>query len=165
MLVLLFLGIVDFGMNWSAQIQTMHAAREVARAASVARVGHNTACSTEGIAAATALHEAICLAKNTTGLEHSRVRVKIAYMGGNGKTTADISETISSPNSIMVCIMVGAKSVTGVFSSLFDGKAFTSRSVSKTAKPFGGSYIPIGSETPLVGQTWDFCSADDPSGG
>lgn len=164
-LVMLFLGIVDFGMNFSARIQTAHAAREVARAASVARVGHSTTCATVGIAPSTALHEAICLAKNTTGLDPSRVRVRIAYMDGDGKTTTDLSNTTTSPNSIMVCVMTAAQSVTGVYSQLFDTKAFMSRAVAKTAKPYGGAYIPIGSEDPLVGKTWSFCAADDPAGG
>ena len=157
--VLFVFGILEFGINWNHRIQTAHAAREVARSASVARMGDDSSCATPGIASPPLLlHQTICLAKRKSGMDYADVRVKLIYMGPGGRRASDIANT---KNSVMVCLMSRASSATLLLSPIFDGKFFNMKSVTKTAKPFGGLPVAEGEETPLTGASWSFCVADE----
>lgn len=156
------LGIVDAGINFGNKVQTAHAAREGSRAGMVNRVGDVTGCWMDPDGALQASTKAlVCLTKARTHMEPERVRVKAFYMGPNGKATANVN---NPSNSIVVCVMSEAYSATGMFGWAFGGRAHTARSVTKTAKPFGGRYTAPGGELPLSGHDWNWCAADDPVG-
>ncbi len=161
-LVMLMLGIVDAGINFGNKVQTSHAAREGARAGMVNRVGSVTGCWMDPDGTLQPSTRAlVCLTKARTHMDPERVRVKAFYMGPNGKATT----TVSNPsNSIVVCVMSEAYSVTGMFNWALGGRAHTSRAVTKTAKPYGGQYTAPGGELPLPGHDWSWCAPDDPVG-
>lgn len=161
-LVLLMCAIIDFGINYANRTQTIHAAREGARAAMVNRVGTVTGCfiDTTGPMDNTT-RAAICLTKARTQMDPNRVRVRIFYMGPNGKLTTNIS---NSGNSIVVCTMSSMRSITGLLGPVLNSRVTQSSSVVKTARPVGGVYVQAGAENPLTGANWNWCQADDPVG-
>lgn len=161
-LIVLMLGIVDVGINFGNKVQTSHAAREASRAGMVNRVGSVTGCYIDPSGALDASTKAlICLTKARTHMDPEKVRVTAFYMGPNGKRSTNVN---NPSNSIVVCVMGQAYSVSGMFNIFFDDKAHTARSVAKTAKPFGGQYTAPGGEEPLPGHDWNWCTADDPVG-
>lgn len=160
--VMFLFGILDFGINWQHRLQSTHAAREVSRAASVARMGEVTTCPVVGITSPhPLLHQAICLAQKKSGVDAADVRVKVLYMGPNGRQSTNLANT---RNSVVVCIMVRARSATLLMTPFFSGRFYTDRSVTKTAKPSGGVPVPEGQETAFPGANWNFCRPDDPVG-
>lgn len=155
---LLLFGAIDFGINWQSRIQTAHAARELARSASVARMGEDTSCSPVGLTPSSELlRETVCLARSKVGRGADDVRVKVIYMGPLGRRATDVA---NSRNSVVVCVMTRARSATLITAPFFDGRFYESRAVTKTAKPYGGAPVPEGEETPLPGASWTFCRTD-----
>ena len=178
-LMLLMLGIIDFGVNYSARVQTTNATRQASRVGSVGQPGTNSSCTLDPAAPlGTATKQLICLAKARTGVPASDVRVKVFYMDGLGRYTDDFSDPARLQNkySIVVCVSTASRSVTGMLSSFFNGKFNHSRAVTKTGatpswtlvngqKAF--NYIAPGAETPMtrngVTDSWSWCTSDDPS--
>jgi len=174
-LFLLMMGVVDFGVNYGNKVETTHAAREGARAGSVGRVGTDGGCNIAGTPATTEARQLVCLTKSRTHMDADDVRVRIAYMDGNGAYTNDFSETARQSNrySIMVCIASKAYSLSGLLSPVFNGRFHHARAVIKTGTtPWsaiaanGGtvySYVPQFAEAPFAGDNWSWCASDDPS--
>lgn len=178
-LILLMMGVIDFGLNYSNKVQTTHAAREGARAGSVGRVGTDNSCFTAGIPTDLRTGKLICLIKSRTHMAPADVRVRISYMDANGAYTNDFSETARQQNkySIMVCISTRAYSLSGLLAPVFRGRHHHSRAVIKTgATPWsevaanGGTvyaYVSPFTEAPFVDGTvtdsWAWCTSDDPS--
>jgi hypothetical protein len=170
-LLLLMLGIIDFGVNFGNKVETTHAAREGARAGSVNRVGTDDTCPMNPSGAlAVDTRRLICLTKARTHMDPTAVAVKVMYMGRNGKLTTDFSPgtTAANPYSLVVCVSAKAYSLTGMLSGVLDGRFHHIRSVVKTGKPASGAFVPPGQERPLrsgaVTDSWAWCSADDPVG-
>ena len=169
-LILLMMGIVDFGLNYSNKVQLGNAARAAARAASVANVGNTTDCPINVPGGLTLPTKAlICSAKARTHADATKVAVKVLYMGAHGMETTNIpwSKDVN-PYSIVVCMSVATYSVTGMLSPFFNGHFQHARAVIKTASPegHGGAFIPPGQESPLSSggsaDNWAWCTADAP---
>ena len=199
LLILLMMGVVDFGVNYGNKVQSTHAAREGARSGSVGKVvppsgfaigDTGTKCRLFGFAldaaintggAITALEtdtskNLACLTKYRTKINQNEVRVKVAYMDGNGLRTTDFTHATRQSNkySIIVCVSTRVYSLTGILSAAFSGKFHHARSVIKTGSTStytttaaGVAYIyPLPfSETPMTGDSWSWCTADDPTNG
>ena len=171
-LILVMMGIVDFGLNYSNKVQLADAARAAARAGSIANVGSDTTCP---LRTATALSPAtralMCNAKARARTDPTRLAVKILYMGAHGRETTSIADRdAGNPSSLVVCMSVSTYSITGLLSPLFNGHFQHSRAVIKTGHPesHGGAFVAPGQETPMTAggatDSWAFCKADDPTG-
>lgn len=177
-LVLLMLGVVDLGLNFSNKVGTTNAAREAARQGSVGRVGVDDSCRIDGSPADTRTRRLVCAAKARTAMPADDVRVRISYMGGDGADTDDFSDAalVSNRYSMMVCLSTRARSVSGMLTPFLDGRFHHSRAVIKTAatpwsKIVGGrtvyTYPAPFEERPFDGpdgtDTWSWCRSDDPA--
>lgn len=174
-LILLMMGVIDFGVNYGNKVETTHAAREGARAGSVGRVGVDASCAVGSIPSSTETRRLVCLTKSRTHMDPDDVRVRISYMDGSGAYTNDFSEATRQSNrySIMVCVSTKAYSLSGILSPIFNGRFHHSRAVIKTGTtPWstiasnGGtvySYVPQFAEAPFTGDSWAWCKSDDPS--
>jgi len=171
LLMLLLMGIIDFGVNFGNRVETTHAAREGARAGSVNRVGTVDTCPiVPSGTLAVETRRLICLTKARTHMDPNAVAVKIMYMGRNAKLTTDFSAATAATNpySLVVCVSSKAYSLTGMLSGVLDGRFHHMRSVVKTGKPASGVFVPAGQEQPMtsggVTDSWSWCTADDPVG-
>lgn len=174
-LVLLMMGVIDFGVNYGNKVQSTHAAREGARAGSVGRVGTDADCDIYGTTVSIEVTRLVCLTKARTHMDDRNVRVRIAYMDGSGRYTNDFSDATRLANkySIMVCVASRAYSLSGMLTPIFDGKFHHARAVIKTGTtpwatdvPGVGtvySYVPQFAETPMTGDSWSWCTSDDPT--
>lgn len=179
-LILLMMGVIDFGVNYGNKVQTTHAAREGARAGSVGRVGTDGSCWIDGAPTGFKSRELVCLTKARTHMDPENVRVRISYMDGSGAYTNDFSEATRQQNkySIMVCVSTRAYSLSGLLGPIFNGKYHHSRAVIKTgttpfpqastANPAVTIYQYVGqfSETPFSSSSgnddWSWCRSDNP---
>jgi hypothetical protein len=170
LLIVIMLAVIDFGLEYGNKVAVADSARRASRVASVARVGSDSSCSVNGSAPDPQTHKLVCLAKRRTRMSDDRVAVKVLYMGANGKQTTNFSAAKMTENkySVVVCVSASARSISGLLRPVFDGRFHHSRSVTKTAKPFTGTFPPPWEETPLtsgsVTDTWSWCEADDPVG-
>ena len=166
--MLLMLAIVDMGVNFGDKVETEHAAREAARAGSVAKTGGNSSCSlTPNGTLPVLTRQLFCMAKARTHMNPANVRVKIFYEGVNGKVTTNYQPATAgaaSTATIVVCVQSRADSVSGMLSPILDDKVHESRSLVKTGVPSGGTYPATGEEHPFSGHDWSFCVPEDPNG-
>jgi len=174
-LFLLMMGVVDFGVNYGNKVETSHAAREGARAGSVGRVGTDTSCYVARTPPSTEARQLACLVKARTHMDSEDVRVRFTYMDGDGRYTNDFSEAKRQANrySIMVCVSTRAFSLSGLLAPVFNGKFHHSRAVIKTGTtPWSNvaasgatvySYVPQYAETTFAGDSWSWCTSDDPA--
>jgi TadE-like protein len=177
-LILLMMGVIDFGVNYGNKVQTSHAAREGARAGSVGRVGTDGSCFIAGTPIDVHTRELICLTKARTHMDPQDVRVRISYMDGDGAYTNDFAEAVRQQNrySMMVCVSTKAYSLSGLLAPIFDGKYHHARAVIKTGTtPWSTtaasgatvySYVGQFAETPFANgaavDSWSWCRSDDP---
>ncbi len=169
-LILIMLAVIDFGVEYGNKVSVADAARRASRVASVTRVGTDSSCTINGGAPDPETAKLVCLTKAKTHMSDERVAVKIFYMGPNGKKTTNFAAATMLENrySVAVCVSATARSTSGFLNPVFDGRFHHSRSVTKTAKPSTGTFVPPFEETPLTnGSTtddWSWCTADDPAG-
>ena len=175
-LILLMMGVIDFGVNYGNKVQTSHAAREGARAGSVGNIGVDSSCNMIGTPSSLLTRQLICLTKTRAHMDATDVRVRITYMDADGRYTTDFSDATRRLNqySIMVCVSSRAYSLSGMLTPYFNGKFHHSRAVIKTAlTPWSTnivglgtvySFVPPYTEPPFTGDSWRWCRSDDPSG-
>ena len=140
-LVLLLFGIVEYGLGFNNLNNLRHGTREGARQAVVAVVDADSTCPLTGATANTTTHELVCLVKDRIGLDAERVRVKVAF-----PTTNEEGE------SILICSQYPLDSVTGIFSTLLDGRAMTTE-VRMRIESLEEDFEAV-AETPLTDWSW-----------
>ena len=139
----------------------------------------------------TASQNLACFTKYRAHVLDADIRVKALYMDDNGLRTIDFTHATRLLNkySIIVCTSTRAYSLTGLLNSVFKGKFLHSREVIKTGATStytqydgtaDGVIVTAGTtatsavaymytlpfeETPLTGDSWAFCKADDPTNG
>jgi hypothetical protein len=96
------------------------------------------------------------------------VRVKVFYETTAGAPLSDYqpTEAHQATDAIMVlCTMSPENSATGLLTAVFHHRVHTARYTAHLGVPARGSgdqYAPAASERPLDGQSWSFCTPDDP---
>ena len=149
-LFLLVFGIIDFGFVFNDTVSVRHGAREAARSGVVGTFGSNTTCTNVGASGANASTKAlICTAKDRTGLDHNKTRVKIA-LGTGGYAAGE---------PLVVCIQYQLTSVSGVFSTLLTNKVFDTEVQMRIEELETSPPLTAAEETSLAGGSWAFCAA------
>lgn len=156
--LLLMLSLIDFGYIYSGRIQTRNGTREAARTAAVGKVGNAEVCD---INAATPLgiqnKRLICLTKERLGAPVANSRVHVILIDPTYVPTTNVWDP---QNSLVVCTMSKAVSVTGIIEPFLGNAVHRNRTVIQLEKLTAYQPIATGGESPLPSQTWDWCGED-----
>jgi Flp pilus assembly protein TadG len=155
-LLILVVGIIDFGLVFSDVIGVRQGARDGGRQASVGQFGSDTSCQL--FLSGPISNEAkalMCLTKAQDDAPDHRTRVRIFV--GDGSTGP--AYAVGKP--IAICEQYLMKSITGVMPALTNpvhDRVFTTRTVFRieTVRPgfAPGTGTVVASEDPLPGHTW-----------
>lgn len=144
LILLLLLGMVDFGVRLADRHSLEDGIRDAARQAAVGDLGGDTGCALVGPGTPnSATRELVCLAKDRIGLPESDVRVRIAF-GAGGRVEGE---------PILVCAQYPADSVSGLLPQ-FGSDQLSARSVMRLE---ADSTVAAYAETSLAGG-WPGCS-------
>jgi Flp pilus assembly protein TadG len=175
-LVVLLLGIIDFGWAFNDYISLRQGTREAARQAVVNTTPQPTSgswsCNTTGLpagvqAGATGangdIYDLICYAKSRIGLSpDSSVRVSLYWDPGVAGTTPPYAanSNVTSIDSIVICTQYPLNSITGIFSPILNGTVITSKTeirIEQTSANISTASPALQDpmqETPLPGSSW-----------
>jgi Flp pilus assembly protein TadG len=162
-LFLLIFGLIDFGLIFNDYLQVRNGVQSAARLGAVAGFGNST-CTPSPDPSSTETHKLMCLTKDRVGLNAANTRTKVVLDAG----------VYADGNELVVCAMYPVSSRTKLLSPVLNGKVITTRVAMRieqtsfelkglTAIPSPQSTPPVGDiasaeETPLSGQTWNFCT-------
>ncbi|QXC59378.1 pilus assembly protein [Aquihabitans sp. G128] len=156
-LVVLLLGIVDFGINLSNQISLRQGAREGARQGVVANFGTTTSCgATFTTPGSTNMQKLICLTKARSDLTATNVSVAIRFDPGSSSYPAGTS-TPPVGNGLLVCTAAPLQSLSKLFSPALDGKYFKTKTVMRIEKASGVAESQANEADP-TGANWSWCT-------
>lgn len=138
--VLLLMGIIDFANAYNDSNAVRQGVREGARQMVVGD------WSISGCTSGTSSQRVACLTKDRIGLDAADVRVMVKLEG-----------TYDQGQQATVCAMHEVRSITGMLSSVLDGRVTTSRITMRLEDLEPDSPITTYAETALPGQTWSWC--------
>ena len=162
-LVLVVMGIVDYGVMFSEKISLRNGVRESDWNASCAIYGSEVPCTLtfDGAEPNDTTKRALCLAKYRSELPHEPMRLKLLFVDLDNPGSASSYDV---GQGLMVCAMRPARSATKFYAPLFDGKVqqtrLTSVIIATSTEPLQET-----EEAPIVGQDWSWCdpTKDPPS--
>ena len=153
-LLILIVGIIDFGFLFNDVISVRQGARDGGRQAAVGKFGSDSSCPLYGATGFPAARELMCLTKDRDNVSDEKTRVRIIVGDGSSTTAYRVG------NPIAICVQFQMRSVTGVMPVL-KGRVFTTRTVFRIDTVSGvplvtesGSGIELASEDPLPNSTW-----------
>lgn len=166
-LALLVFGLIDFGLIFNDLLELRQGVRDGARQAAVANFGDSDTCPGSTIAggqpASVQARKLICRTRASIALDTDDMRVKVCLRDQATLTTCSTStgDYTSADNMIVVCAMYPMHSTTG-FVPFLSGRVITDRvaiRVEQTGQELTGTPDDLKTvqETPLAGQSWDFC--------
>ncbi len=166
-LLLIVLGLIDFGSIYSNAIGVRQGVSDTARQAAVGQFGTNSTCTLSGAAAfPVGVKQLMCLAHSSDGIggdNSTRISVIVGDSGANPATN-----TYQAGTPVTICEQYALSSVTGIFSRLLSGHVLTSITAERietanTTNPLStGTTKTQYSENALGGGSWSFCSAPAP---
>lgn len=153
-LLILIVGIIDFGFLFNDVISVRQGARDGGRQAAVGKFGSDASCplflSTPASPEAMKL---MCLTKDRDNVNDDRTRVRL--MVGDGSPPHEPAYAVGKP--IAICVQYEMRSLTRVLPVL-SGRVFTTRTVFRVetvAPGFApGPGTVVISEDPLPGESW-----------
>lgn len=154
LLVLLLLGIVDFGINLSNQIALRQGVREAARQGVVGNFGEG-GCGTSATGSDD-LKRLVCLTKDRSDLTGTDVAVAIfeepaVVPAGSGGPPPDLS--------LVVCGVAPLQSLSKMFAPVLDGRYLRTRTVMRLEQPLDQTAGPNRAvETDPTGEGWAWCA-------
>ena len=155
-LVMLIMGIVDFGVMFSESISLRGGIREADWNASRGILGSADGCALTfaGTAPPAPTQRVMCLAKDRSELVETDLRVKVRLVN---LASAGTPGTHAVGQGLMVCAMRSARSTTRFFSPLLDGRIQRARLTNVIIAVDATNSIVDGEEQPLPGENWNWC--------
>jgi len=150
-LMLILVGILEFGSIYSNIISMRQGVREAGRQGSVARFGSDSSCLEPGATGSTNMKQLMCLAKDQSGVQDGvKVRVKFA----NEDLTP--GGTYAVGDALVVCAAYPLTSLTGLFQPFLGGRVAKTRAAFRIEKADAAG-ATAGGEADPSGQNWDWC--------
>jgi Flp pilus assembly protein TadG len=153
-LLILIVGIIDFGFLFNDVISVRQGARDGGRQASVGSFGSDSSCPLYGASALPGAKALMCLTKDRDNVADEKTRVRIIVGDGSSTTAYKVG------NPITICVQYQMRSLTGVLPVL-NGRVFTTRTVFRIETVSGlplvlesGSGIEVASEESLPARSW-----------
>lgn len=155
-LLVLVLGIIDFGMVFSDSISMRGGVREASWNASRGILGSADGCplTFAGTAPTAATQRVMCLAKDRSELPAAGMRVKVRLVDLSNPANPGIAAV---GQGLMVCTMRYAHSTTGFFSMLLDDRLQRARLTNVIIASDAGNPVVDAEEAPLTGSDWSWC--------
>jgi Flp pilus assembly protein TadG len=141
LLILLLVGIIEFGLFFNDVISVRQGARDGVRNVAVGNFGSNTSCATAG-SLTPAQNQVACLVKTRDDANDEETRVRIVV----GDSTSGAYQ-VGRP--VTICEQYAFRSITGLIGVLV-GKTMTTRTTLRVEVTNSGG-LTSGSETPLSG--------------
>ncbi len=111
LVIILFMGIIDFGLAIADFNSLRQGDREAVRRAVVADVGDDNSCTIGGAPSDEDTKKLVCLTKEKTGLDASKVRVKVVF-----------DEDYEEGDALILCTQYPLHSITGFFGWALNSK-------------------------------------------
>lgn len=158
LLLLIVLGIVEFGWVFSNYLGVRTGVRQAARQGAISIGAFNNAaptCTLTGVSGASNdVEDLMCLAQSQVGLGDVS-RIKVVF--DNPALTAGGS-TYAVGNAIVVCQSYPLTSITKMFALILDGRYITDKAAFRIeAAPSDGETETAGAETDPSGGGWSWC--------
>jgi Flp pilus assembly protein TadG len=153
--LLILVGIIEFGLIFSNVISLRQGTREAARQGAVAQFGTaNAACMSSLAGAAGAANantqNLLCLAKSQIGLGNENVRLKLLI---DNPSLTSSGQSFAVSNGLVLCASYQLGSVSGRFGPIVNGRYVHTKTAYRIEQP--SATLPAPTET----------SENDPSGG
>lgn len=167
LLILLLLGVIDFGLIYNNYQSLRQGVRTAGRDGAVAQFGTSTSCGLTfaggGSTPSDDIKELMCQAKSQIGLGSS-TRVKVIFVNTAVTPWAEASSAFAVNNGLTVCAATPLTSTSGFFTSLFTNKYLTTKTTFRIEQVTDstGTLLPTetdGYETPPTGSNWNWCTA------
>lgn len=157
-LMVLIVGIIDFGIMFSEQISFRTGVREASWNSSRAILGSTDGCplTFSGAPPPDSTQRIMCMVKDRSDLPDAdrdiRVSVRLVDFGDLGAMA-----TFGVGKGVMVCAMRNTRSVTSFFTGLLDGRVQRYRLTNVIIAVDTANPLSTGEETPLPGENWNWC--------
>jgi hypothetical protein len=151
LLIILLVGIIDFGFLFNDTISVRQGARDGGRQAAVGKFGSDSACYlAPGFNVTGNQANLFCLTKSRDGIADQDTRVRVVVGDLDHPVYA-----IGKP--VTVCVQYRIHSITGVLPFL-DGKVFKTRTTFRVEVMNNAGGLSDAFEEPLPNSDWTFCS-------
>jgi hypothetical protein len=152
LILLLVLGVIEFGIVFNNQLSVRQGVREGARQAAVANWGSTSSCNLHGTTGASAdIQTLMCLTKNRIGLDSNSLYIKVSF---------DTSYAVGQ--GIIVCAQSPITSITGIFSPFLNGRFYRTK-VEMNIEQVSAGETGGAEDVSGIGGTWSWCTASNPS--
>ena len=159
-LLLILVGILEFGSIYSDVISMRQGVREAGRQGSVGNVGSTPDCGLSPDDSPSAdMKSLMCLAKAQAGVgDGIKLRVKFAYENLTLTTSPPSPPPTFKPgNAIIICAVYPLQSLTGMFQPFLNGRNARTKAAFRIEKLSGG-IERAGGDTAPAGQDWAWCT-------
>lgn len=159
LLIVITLGIVDYGTLFTDKISLKGGAREAVWNGGRQIFGSAVDCGLTGVGSTPNptgdlnTKRLMCMAKTRSDLPSSEMRVRVEFVNIESPATPG---TYAPGSGLMVCIMRQAHSVSGLFSFTLDNTYQTAKLVGLIQNASAPGLTEL-AETPFAGQSWNFC--------
>ena len=167
LLILLLLGLIDFGLIYNNYQSLRQGARTAARDGAVAEFGTSNSCgltfSGGGSAPSNDIQDLMCQVKSQVGLGNT-TRVKVIFVDTTGNPWVEGSTAFAVNNGLTICAETPLSSASGFFRALFTNKYLSTKTtfrIEQVTDPTG-TLLPTetdGYETAPTGSNWNWCTA------
>ena len=143
LIVLLFMGIVDFGLAIADFNSLRQGDREGVRRAVVGEVGSDTGCSISGAPATDDTTKLVCLTKEQVGLDPAKTLVAVKF-----------DAAYTEGDALILCTQYPLHSVTGFFGFLLNSKVVHAQTDMRIEK----ASLDIQEFSETGGDGWGWCT-------
>lgn len=151
-LLILLVGIIDFGFLFNDVISVRQGARDGGRQAAVGKFGSDNGCRLEGFSGHPNAQLLFCLTKSRDGINDKDTRLGVIV--GDGPTP---SYALGKP--VTICEQYRMRSITGVLGKILQDRVFTTRTTFRVEVLNNSGGLGDAWEDPLPGGSWSFCTA------
>lgn len=160
-LLIILVGIMEFGLTFNNVISLRQGAREAGRQGAVAQFGTAGAGCTSSLTGPAMTANAntknlLCLAKSQIGLGNSDVRLKL-LLDNPGLTASGQSFAVN--NGLVLCASYRLSSISGLFNPIINGRYVKTKTAYRIEQPSPSPAVTETSETDPSGGTWSWCTS------
>lgn len=154
MLLIVLVGILEFGSAYSGIISMRQGIREAGRQGSVGQFGTNGSCGLMLSDAPSAnMQRLMCLAKDQAGVQSgTRVRVKF------DKADLTPGGTFAAGNALVICAIHQLTSLTGLLQPVLNGRVVKTKAAFRIESADPTQTYTEGGESAPSGQNWNWCT-------
>jgi hypothetical protein len=167
-LLLVMVGIIEFGAIYSHIISMRQGVREAGRQGSVANFGTMTGCLEPGATGSPHMQNLMCLAKDQAGVGNG-VKMRVRFTNTNLNASTELATPPGGPgtppsgyvagNAILICAVYPISSLTGLLQPFLNGHYAKTKAVFRIEKVSGTPATETGGgESDPSGAAWSWCA-------